>query len=182
MLWLGRSVARTTKRGAWHKILISLNENSNIHLYWSMLQGKKILAKLLASRVLKRNMVISHHIYFSLWSGFKSQFSIVMDNSHWILCNDGLIKNLLDTWMEVPLVQNFNITDVYHTTLTFLDCEFMINKTQSLPLNLHINFPNLLTYISKFHIPKPQTTFYLNVNFHAISGSGSLIPSTILCP
>lgn len=94
-----------------------LNDVSNLHLCWSLVQENSSWSKMLSSRVLRCNRAITYHIYSSLCSGLKNQHNIVKEHSQWLIVNGNNIHFLLDCWMETPLVQKFKFHSKYHKTL-----------------------------------------------------------------
>lgn len=94
-IWSGDLNKRKLVTVAWKKVgapyeegglnlrsLISLNEATNPKLCWEFLHFEEQWASILRGRVL-RGTCIKHHIFSSIWSGIKSEFSTVMENSTW---------------------------------------------------------------------------------------------------
>jgi len=67
------------------RFLISLNEATNLKMCWDLLQSREQHDTLLRSRVLRNSSCINHHIYSSIWSGIKAGFSLIKENTGWIV-------------------------------------------------------------------------------------------------
>lgn len=93
-IWSGDQDKRKLVTVAWKKIcrpssqgglnlrsLHSLNNASNLKLYWELLNSEKAWAKLLRDRVVKNGKIIQYHIYSSLWSSIKDEYQVILENS-----------------------------------------------------------------------------------------------------
>jgi hypothetical protein len=91
-IWSGDLNKRKLVIVAWKKVgapydegglalrsLISLNEATNLKLCWDMLHSEDQWACILRSRVLRGSSCINHHIYSSVWSGIKNEFSTIYE-------------------------------------------------------------------------------------------------------
>jgi hypothetical protein len=67
--------------------LSSLNKASNLKLCWNLLNSHCSWARILKERVIRGRRVIHHHISSSIWSSIKEEFSVIVDNSIWLLGN-----------------------------------------------------------------------------------------------
>ncbi|GAU48070.1 hypothetical protein TSUD_324930 [Trifolium subterraneum] len=89
--------------------LSSLNKASNLKLCRSLLNSQSSWAKLLKDRVIRGNKIILHHIYSSILSSIKEEFSAITENSIWLLGNGEDINFWNDNWCSTPLYEQFNI-------------------------------------------------------------------------
>jgi hypothetical protein len=108
-IWSGDITQRKLVTVAWKKIckpyvegglglrnLISLNEAFNMKLCWDLMQSEEDWAKVLKCRAVRGNKAINHHIYSSVWSSIKNEFSMVIENSNWILGNGDPLNESLN--------------------------------------------------------------------------------------
>jgi hypothetical protein len=77
-----KKVCRPLAQGSLNiKSLSNLNKAANLKLCWSLVNSQVAWAKLLKDRVLRDNRPITYHIYSSLWSCIKEEFSTTMNPS-----------------------------------------------------------------------------------------------------
>lgn len=69
-------------------------------------------AILIRLHVLRKNKVIKHHIFSSIWFSVKNETLIIRDNSTWILRNGRYINFWYDTWCDIPLILEIGETMV----------------------------------------------------------------------
>jgi hypothetical protein len=121
-IWSGDISKRKLVTVSWKKVslpydqgglgirsLIRLNEAANLRLYWTHANSNMPWAIILRSRTFREGRIINHHIFSSLWSSVKQEYSVVMDNSK-ILLGDG--ENTFfwtDCWGGPPLCDIFQI-------------------------------------------------------------------------
>jgi hypothetical protein len=89
--------------------LISLNKATNLKLYWELPNSQKSWTKLLKDRVIKNNKIIQHHIYSSLWSSIKDEYSVIKDNSVWLLGDGKDINFWNDCWCGPPFSELLSV-------------------------------------------------------------------------
>lgn len=73
-------------------------------------------------------------------------------NFHCLLGNGRNINFWLDHWLEISLVQKFNVPDKFYNILTTLVGDYLINMSWSIPTNPKIAFSNLESFFSKCYI------------------------------
>jgi hypothetical protein len=121
-IWSGDVDKRKLVTTSWKKVcrplaqgglnirsISTLNKASNLKLCWSLLNSQTSWAMLLKDRVLRDNKPIQHHIYSSLWSNIKEEFSTTMNNSFWLLGTGDNINFWNENWCGSPLFDLFNI-------------------------------------------------------------------------
>jgi hypothetical protein len=133
--------------------LVKLNLATNLHLCWNLLNSNSSWARLLRSRVTRGRGIIQHHIYSSLWCGVKDEFSVIMDNSTWLLGDGKDICCWTDSWCGPPLADQLHIPDHITHLLSSRVCDFIVNGNWLIPDQLAQLFPNLYSLISHVTIP-----------------------------
>jgi hypothetical protein len=132
-IWSGDITKRKLVTVSWAKVckpvaegglgirsLVKLNEASNLKLCWDFLHSTDHWAVLLRSRVQRNLKIINHHIYSSIWSGIKGNYSDNLNNSSWVLGKGDCINFWLDSWCGDPIAHSLGIpTHLYpHLTST----------------------------------------------------------------
>ncbi|KAK2352799.1 hypothetical protein QL285_090510 [Trifolium repens] len=123
-IWSGDVDKRKLVTVAWKKIcrplsqgglnlrsLSCLNRSANLKLCWDLFHSHSSWAKLLLARIVRGKSVIRHHIYSSLWSSIKDEFSTLFDNSIWLLGDGKNISFWNDNWCGPALSEVFHIPD-----------------------------------------------------------------------
>lgn len=81
-----KKLCRPTAQGGLNlRYLQSLNAATNLSLCWNLLNSDKSWAKMLKGRILRNGRVIQHHIYSSIWSSIKEEYTVICDNSTWLI-------------------------------------------------------------------------------------------------
>jgi hypothetical protein len=104
-LWSGDLNVRKIVTVSWKKVcspivegglgirsLSSLNQASNLKLFWDLMNSDNDCALFLRSKVVRHYGFIGYHIYSSIWSGLKSQTHIFMNNTRWQIGNGSRIN------------------------------------------------------------------------------------------
>ncbi|XP_058742332.1 uncharacterized protein LOC131614798 [Vicia villosa] len=91
------------ERGLGLRSIFKLNEASNLKLAWDLFSSTESWAVLMRQHVLRKNKVIKHHIFSSIWSSVRSEVSIVFANSLGCLGDGADISLWFDHWCGVPL-------------------------------------------------------------------------------
>jgi hypothetical protein len=104
-------------------------------------------AKLLKDRVLRDNRPITYHIYSSLWSSIKEEFSTTMNNSIWLLGSGENINFWNDNWCGNSLSELFNIPRHISQSLSSKVSDFISNGHWRIPSQLSQAFPTLTNLI-----------------------------------
>jgi hypothetical protein len=136
--------------------LSSLNKASNLKLCWNLLNSHCSWARILKERVIRGRRVIQHHISSSIWSSIKEEFSVIADNSIWLLGNGENINFWKDNWCGTSLVELFNIPDHISQNLTSTVSDYIVNGTWCFPPQLLQSF-NISSIIHKVVIPLDPT-------------------------
>jgi hypothetical protein len=91
------------------KSLVCLNEAFNLNLCWTLLNSDESWARLLRSRVLRKDVTIRHHIFSTLWSSAKNEFLVLKENSCRLVGDGQNIQLWTDEWCGFPLIHTLNI-------------------------------------------------------------------------
>jgi hypothetical protein len=81
----------------------------------------------LKDRVIRGNRIINHHISSSIWSSVKEEFSVLKDNTIWLLGNGENINFWTDNWCGTSLVDFFNIPDHISQNLSSAVSDYLVN-------------------------------------------------------
>ncbi|CAJ2637186.1 unnamed protein product [Trifolium pratense] len=165
-IWSGDLLVRKLVTVSWNKMcspidegglgirsLSNLNKASNLKLFWELFNSDNQWANLLRSRVVRKNGFIKHHIYSSLWSGFKNQDHLIAQNTRWLVGNGNNINFWLHNWSGVQLVNFLQIPQHLHHFLHAKVSDFILNHQWIVPLDLQAAYPTLLPYLNQFTIP-----------------------------
>jgi hypothetical protein len=168
-IWSGDPDKRKLVTVAWKKIcrpiaqgglnirsLSSLNKASNLKLCWTLLNSQCSWAKLLRDRVIRGRKIIQHHISSSIWSSIREEYSVVMENSIWLLGNGEDINFWNDNWSGSILADFFNIPPHISQNLSSTVSDYINNGSWSFPSHLLQRF-NLSSIVDKVIIPVEST-------------------------
>lgn len=133
--------------------LCTLNESANLKLCWDFINSSEDWARLLRSKVLRGRRAISHHIYSSLWSSFKSEFSIIQDNCNWIIGSGTNINFWLDNWCGESIAKYLDFPPHFHSNLNAMVCDFLDNFHWRFPHDFFDVFPTIRQLISQAILP-----------------------------
>jgi hypothetical protein len=75
----------TSEGGLGIRSISCINQAANLRLCWSMITSQESWAKVLKSRVIKKNKVIQYHIFSSIWSSIKTEYNTIIENTKWLL-------------------------------------------------------------------------------------------------
>jgi hypothetical protein len=117
-----------------------LNKASNLKLCWSLLTSNCAWAKLLKDRVIKGRNPIQYHISSSIWSSVIDEYSVIIENSIWLLGNGEDINFWNDNWCGTSLVDFFNIPSQIGQNLSSTVSDFIVNGSWSFPPRLLQNY------------------------------------------
>jgi ribonuclease HI len=166
-IWSGDLSQRKLVTVAWKKIckplsegglglrsLIILNEASNLKLCWDFLQSNEQWATLLKDRVLRGNNCINHHVFSSIWSSIKSEFSVILENSRFLIGDGKTISFWNDKWCNSQSVAQFlHIPDAISLCLNSFVSDFIFNFHWNIPPELLQMFPALSLLIANVTLP-----------------------------
>jgi hypothetical protein len=107
----------------------------------------------LRDRVFRGKRPIQHHIFSSLWCSIKEEFSVVSDNSNWLIGDGKYINFWSDSWCGKPLVEQLLIPVTITPFLTSTVSDFLFNGVWDIPPQLLHAYPSLLSIISQVTIP-----------------------------
>jgi hypothetical protein len=120
----------------------------------------------------QRNLkIINHHIYSSIWSGIKGNYSDILNNSSWVLGKGDCINFWLDSWCGDPIAHSLGIPAYLYPHLTSTVNLFLADNHWLIPPILLHRYPQLSNILSNVSIPidsKPDELMWNN------SSSGSL--------
>jgi hypothetical protein len=80
----------------------------------------------LRDRVFKGKRPIQHHIFSSLWCSIKEEFSVLLENSTWLIGDGNDINFWSDSWCGKPL-EKLHIPDNITPFLISTVSDFMFN-------------------------------------------------------
>ena len=169
-LWSGEVTKRKLVTVAWKKVckpydegglgfrsLICLNESFNLKLCWDLMHSQEEWANILKARVIRRNKVINHHIYSSIWTGIKSEHWNIMENSRWLIGNGRNIHFWNDSWFRVPLADHLNLTPMEISSYPKYVVDYISNFHWHIPEGILIQHPELRSLASKVTIPREES-------------------------
>jgi hypothetical protein len=90
----------------------------------------------LKDRVIRGNRIINHHISSSIWSSVKEEFSVLKDNTIWLLGNGENINFWTDNWCGTSLVDVFNMPNHISQNLSSTVSDYLVNDAWSFPSQL----------------------------------------------
>jgi hypothetical protein len=166
-IWSGDVDKRKLVTTSWKKVcrplaqgglnirsISNLNKATNLKMCWSLMNSQCSWARLLKDRVIRGNKPIQHHIYSSIWSSIKDEFSIIIDNSIWLLGNGENINFCNDNWCCTSLSDLFNIPDHISRSLSSRVSDYILNGQWNLPPQLTQQFNNLSFLVHQVTIPR----------------------------
>jgi hypothetical protein len=123
-----KKICRPLSQGGLNlRSLTKLNSASNLKLCWNLCNSNSSWACLLRDRVFRGKRPIQHHIFSSLWCSIKEEFSVVSENSTWLIGNGKDINFWSDSWCGKPLAEQLHIPD---TITPFFTVEQVTPNTQ----------------------------------------------------
>ncbi|CAJ2642122.1 unnamed protein product [Trifolium pratense] len=133
--------------------LLRLNEAANLKLCWDLLLSKEDWAIILKKRVLRNGNVINHHVFSSIWSSVKTEFSTVMNNSSWKVGTGQNINLWLDSWCGGTLAQTLNVNQNVLVWLPSKVSDIIHDQKWNIPFHLELLFPTLKNIVQKVTLP-----------------------------
>ena len=165
-IWSGDVDKRKLVTTSWKKVcrpliqgglnirsISTLNKAANLKMCWSLMNSNASWAKLLKARVFRNSKPILHHIYSSLWSSYKDEFSSIMSNSFWLLGTGEKINFWNDNWCGMPLTDLFHIPQHVSVLLTSQVSDYISNGHWNLPPQLSQAFHNISNIVHNVTIP-----------------------------
>lgn len=134
--------------------LIKLNEATNLKMCWDLLKSKEQWAHLLRSRVLRNSNCIRHHIFSSIWSGIKHEYSMIKENTSWIVGNGEIINFWLDAWCGEPVIHSFNLNSHQIRDFPTKLCNYIQHFHWLIPQDVSRLITNLGVLVSRVTIPR----------------------------
>jgi ribonuclease HI len=169
-IWSGDVDKRKLVTTSWKKVcrplaqgglnirsISNLNKATNLKMCWSLMNSQCSWARLLKDRVIRGNKPIQHHIYSSIWSSIKDEFSIIIDNSIWLLGNGENINFWNDNWSGTPLSELFNIPPQVCQSLSSKVSDYILNGQWNIPFQLCQTFNNISNFVHQVTIPADST-------------------------
>jgi hypothetical protein len=139
------------------KSLSSLNQASNLKLFWDLMNTDNHWATFLRSRVVRTHGFINYHIHSSIWSGLKSIAYLFMENTRWQLGDGNKINFWIHDWCGSPFSSLFNIPPHVQLNLHSTVSEYIVNQQWNIPLFVQHTFHNIMSHINKVTIPLEQS-------------------------
>ena len=142
-----------SERGLGIRSISCTNQASNLKLCWEMLTSDNSWAKILHSRVIKKDKVINYHIFSSIWSSIKSEYNNLLENTKWLLGNGESISFWKDQWCGNSLNNVLNIPNSISMHLAARVSDFIHNFQWKIPQAVSIVFPNISSLVNQVIIP-----------------------------
>ncbi|GAU35943.1 hypothetical protein TSUD_394910 [Trifolium subterraneum] len=133
--------------------LTKLNSTTNLYLCWTLLNSQNTWAKHLKEKVIRGRRTIQHHVFSSIWSSIKDDFTVIMDNTVWLLGDGKEINFWNDNWCGTSLSEQLRIPVQIRHSLSSSVSDFIFNGHWDIPAQLSLAYPNLSSIISQIVIP-----------------------------
>jgi hypothetical protein len=140
-IWSGDIEKRKLVTVSWKKIcrplaqgglnlrsLTKLNSASNLKLCWNLCNSNSTWACLLRDRVFRGKRPIQHHIFSSLWCSVKDEFSVISENSTWLIGDGNDINFWSDSWCGKPLAEQLHIPDNITPFLQYYSFSYLYSE------------------------------------------------------
>ncbi|MCH97022.1 ribonuclease H protein [Trifolium medium] len=108
---------------------------------------------LLKDRVIRKRNIIQHHISSSIWSSIKEEFSVITDNTFWLLGNGEEINFWNDNWCGSIMADHFNVPNHLRKFLSSTVRDYIFNGQWNFPPQMHQHLNNLVCLVQKVTIP-----------------------------
>lgn len=128
---------------------------------------------MLRSRACPKRKPIKYHIHSSVWCSIKSEFSVIIENSSWIVGDGQLVNFWNDNWSSQILANTLNPNPIISDHLEARVCDFLLDYQWNIPNYLQNIFPIIGQLTQQVTIPKVPIEDYLSWN-HSKSGYLSL--------
>lgn len=152
---------------SWHRIckpydegglgirsMTTFNEATNLKLGWDMLNSNEPWAPSLKSKAIRNRKPISHHIFSSIWSSVKNDYSRILENSTWLLGTGENINFWFDFWCGEPFANRLNLPENAASHLTSNVKDFIMDYNWCIPPSVQLIFPHLNQILMQATIPK----------------------------
>ncbi|XP_058775252.1 uncharacterized protein LOC131649507 [Vicia villosa] len=83
--------------------IISLNDAYNLKMAWDLHNSVEPWAHFLRQRVFRKQNIIKHHIFSSIWASIKPEMPTMENNTSWLLGCGSKISLWYDAWCGSPL-------------------------------------------------------------------------------
>jgi hypothetical protein len=97
---------------------------------------------------------VAYHIYSSLWSSMKSEYSLITDNSSWLMGNGENIYFWSDSWCGMTIGERLNVPPPIVAQLSSRVSDFITDHKWCIPSTLQAMFPHLIQVLDQIVIPK----------------------------
>ncbi|GAU45776.1 hypothetical protein TSUD_24400 [Trifolium subterraneum] len=104
-------------------------------------------------RVIRGRRTIQHHVFSSIWSNIKDDFTVIMDNTVWLLGDGKEINFWNDNWCGTSLSEQLRIPVQIRHSLSSSVSDFNFNGHWDIPAQLSLAYPKLSSIISQIVIP-----------------------------
>lgn len=102
--------------------ILVFNTNLNFKLFWDIINSKEHWLMLLKVRIMKKSMIISHHISSSILCSIIKDFSDLIYDSKVVICNVMGTNFWLDIWLRDPLINTVYQPQLVNTNLLVTSC------------------------------------------------------------
>ena len=123
-----------------------------------MTTSNKEWAIFIRSRVLKKEKLISYHIYSSLRSNMKNEVSNARANSSWLIGDGTNVNFWNDPWCGEPISNQLHLNQQLSMHLTAKVCDFINDGHWEVPAFLQVYFPILASLVTQVTLPSQQVS------------------------
>lgn len=76
--------------------------------------------------------------------------------AHRVIENGSKINFCLDTWLDEPIVDKYNIPKAFHKNIIVMVKDWLVDKVWCILANIQIAYPNLIPIIFAVTIPNME--------------------------
>lgn len=165
-IWSGNINVKKVVTVAWSKVCRPTNEGGLglrsfktvnkaglLKLAWDFCTSNLECCSLIKARTFKNNSIINYHISSSIWTGIKHYYSMVLDNSVWNLGFGDSISFWSDKWISGTIGDIIGLAPNVAKNLKARLCDFIIDGSWSIPIDLVAHFLIIKSEVDKVVIP-----------------------------
>ncbi|XP_019450653.1 PREDICTED: uncharacterized protein LOC109352923 [Lupinus angustifolius] len=168
-IWSGDISTRKLVTVAWHKIctptiegglglrsISDLNQASLLKLAWGMRSSSQDWALFYRSRFYRASRKHASYVKSSIWPGIKSVWSMINDNTRWVVGSGANINYWLDNWLGNPLATTMNIPLQHYSSLNARVEDFFQDNHWLIPSWMSSMHPASLQSIIKIRVTNQE--------------------------